>query len=166
MLTKFILFGFIFKLVIPRSYYILAVSPELVRLYKVENKEISRVRSFLLPDNIYSALWMDDQEKSVQYHSISPTGLGRGTVFHGQGDIKDAKKTRLARFLNTVDDNINKIIKDKTKPLVLVCDKSLYPIFKRISDYPLVESKFVHGNPDRLKRADLVSKIRELYALK
>jgi hypothetical protein len=149
--------------VIPRNYYLLAVSQELVRLYKVSNGAAERVRSLILPLNIYSALWMDEQERSMQHKTITQHGAGAGSMYHGFGDIKDHKKSRLRRFLNVIDRRVNKIIKDKNIPLIIACDKSLFPIYKRVSDYPQLEERFVRGNPDNLKRAELVQKVKDAF---
>lgn len=145
-----------------QEYYLLALSQKSVRFYKVHKKQITKIESDLLPKDIDEALWMDDPEISIQHHPNSSSDM----AFHGHGTKKEYKQINLERFLKILDKSLNTLIADKTLPLILFCDKSVFPIYKKVNSYPQLEGKFVQGNPDKLKRKELVYEVNKEYELR
>lgn len=133
------------------KHYLLAFSPKKVRLFYSENLETKEIKSKVLPKNRQQALNIDNQEKSVQHHSLHSDE----TFFHGHGANKDYKTVSTREFVKKLDNSVNKLIKDKKVPLVLACTKDLCLTFKAHSTYSNISGKYIPGNPDEKTKKQL-----------
>ncbi|HSL31283.1 MAG TPA: hypothetical protein VK900_18925 [Anaerolineales bacterium] len=132
------------------TFYILALSMNNVRMFQGTPDTISEI-TLNFPTSMEEALWMDDPEKYLNLHasqkSMPATG-GGAPVFHGH-NISDDDKTNILRFFQGVNQGLNDLIEDKTRPMVLAGVDYLLPIFREASTYQNILEDTITGNPDR-----------------
>jgi hypothetical protein len=132
-------------------YYLLALSMNETRAFRGHRFDIHELRIDGMPRSIGDALWADDPEKQLQFHTTN-TGIGgRGdAVFHGSGDkAADRLKADIARYLNIVDQAFVKAVDEDGSPLVLASVGYLLPIYRSVSDYKPLAEEGIEGNPEQ-----------------
>lgn len=144
-------------------FYLLALSQNEIRLLHCTRSSFSEVDLRELPGSLKEALWYDDHEKHLQYHTGTPAGPGgRAAIYHGQGVGTDDEKDRILRFFRAVDEGLGKVIQDKRAPMVLAAVDYLQPIFKQATKYPVVLEEGINGNPEEIRPAELHAKAWEI----
>jgi hypothetical protein len=138
-------------------YYILALSQNAVRLFEGTRRTVGQIDlPEGTPDSLESALWFDDPERSLQFHTASSPGGNMETgVFHGQGGEEDERKVRIQRYLNRVDRGLEEIFREQRTPLVLAGVDYLLPIYHEVSDYAHIMAEGITGNPEELRAEEL-----------
>lgn len=143
------------------QYYVLAVSPKKNFLYAVADSNYDLIsKSEILPAEV-------DIDKSIQFHATKPiavsSGATGGVVFHGHGSIKDGTDALLQRYLERLDNHVNKIISNYDLPLVLICTDTIFAKYKKVNNYPHLVEAHVNGNPDtKSDRMKFLGKTRQL----
>jgi hypothetical protein len=109
------------------------------------------------PTSLKEALWFDDPERQLQFHTGTSTpGTGiRSSIYHGHGLAGNDSKTELLRYFQRVDRGIMDLLNDKQAPLVLAGVDYLLPIYKEASQYPNLVDEAIKGNPDELSATKL-----------
>jgi len=129
-------------------YYVLALSRNHNRLFRCTSGSVEKIDIEGVPESIQEILQYDESEKTLQYHS----GGGESAIFHGQGVVDDEKREELLQYFRMIDQGLNKYLYPKTKkekrPLIVMCVKELFPLFKDINSYPYLLDKNIEGNPD------------------
>ena len=140
------------------TFYVLALSMNNVRLFQGTPDIISEI-TLNFPTSMEEALWMDDPEKSLNFHASKrnmPATGGGAPVYHGH-NVSDEEKTNILRFFQAVDQGLNDLIEDKTRPMVLAGVDYLLPIYREASTYQNILEDGITGNPDR-------ENLKELHA--
>lgn len=147
------------------EFALLTVSPKQVRLFQGTRDSIEEVEAEELPKDIHELDQYIDQEKQLQYHVEAPSpgaGSERSAVFHGHGAGESVQKKRLFEFCRLIDQALHKRLNNSGRPLVIACDKSLWPIYREANTYPRLENEAVLGNPNQRRRQELHEKAWEI----
>jgi hypothetical protein len=144
-------------------FFLLAFSPNRVRLLEGDRSEIHERQIPGLPKDFGELGQYIDSEKQLQFHTeAAPQGAGgRAAVFHGHGgggaDASE-RKQRLIEFSRIVDAAWQKGLPEKPDgkvPLLLACDKSLASLYREANSYAGLLEPVLAGNPDELKSDEL-----------
>lgn len=139
-------------------FYILALSQKEIRLLRADRHHISEVDLGNTPTSLREALWFDDPEKQLQFHTSTATPGGMNTrpsIFHGQGVTDDDSKTELLRYFQKVDRGVMDILGQEKAPLILAGVDYLLPIYQEASSYQYLVEDVLTGNPEELSNVDL-----------
>ena len=138
------------------QFYVLALSQKHVRLLQGSRFSVGELEPDGMPRSLKEALWIDDPERVLQYHSGTPGGGGRrDSVYHGQGGASDVEKTNLLRYFRLVDDGLVEFLHGERAPVVLAGVEHYFPIYREASRYPKLVEEGVKGSPDDLSAAEL-----------
>ncbi len=130
-------------------YYVLAAGLKNVRLFRGTRQQVEQVDLKGLPTSLKDALWFDDDERSLQYHTAVSLGGGgeKGASYHGQGDPKDRRKNKISRFFKEIDRGIRDFMAEQNAPLILAGVDYLLPIYQEVNSYHNLLTDGVPGNP-------------------
>jgi hypothetical protein len=132
-----------------RSYYVLAVSQNQVRLLHGIQNEMHEVEVAGLPLDRASSVLLEDREKTLQAHLGQSQVPGRGDLmYHGHGGAPDASKHEIAEFLRAIDRVVAKYLRDKTEPLLFAGVEFLFPKYQQANTYPRLLPTSITGNPE------------------
>lgn len=134
-------------------FFILAVSENDVRLLDATRFSFYEVDVEGMPKSMAEALFADDKEQQINYHSgagSSPKGGGRSAMYFGTGDdgSKEQHKTDCKRYFDKLDNSLSAILKQNPHPVVLAGVGYLLPIYKAANRSAMIIGE-VHGSPDR-----------------
>jgi len=141
-----------------QHFYILALSQAEIRLFQGDRYHLSQITLDDLPTSLEEALWPDESERQLQFHSEthSPGGKGENASgFHGHAVLDDNQKNDIKRFFHQVDEGIMDILGDENAPLVFYGVEFLLPIYREVSAYPYITDKELSGNPEEIKEKNL-----------
>jgi hypothetical protein len=139
-------------------FYVLALSQNEIRLLQANRYEISEVNLEDTPTSLKEALWFDDPESQLQFHTgtATPGNTGaRPSIYHGHGMPDSDSKTELLRYFQKVDRGVMDLLNEEQVPLVLAGVDYLIPIYEEASKYPNLVEEAITGNPDDLSAAEL-----------
>jgi len=138
-------------------FYILALSQNKIRLLHASRHDIAEVDLENTPTSLKEALWFDDPERQLQFHTGTATpGTGmRSSIYHGHGIPDNDSKTKLLRYFQRVDRGVMNLLNDEQDPLVLAGVDYLFPIYKEASQYSNLIDEAIKGNPDELSATKL-----------
>ena len=129
-------------------YYLLALSRNKNRIFRCTKGSVVKVDIEGVPESLQDILQYDDSEKTLQYHSHS----NGKAIFHGQGVVDDDKKEELLQYLRQIDQGLTRYLNQKDQkqkfPLVVMCVKELFPLYKEINTYAYLLQNHIEGNPD------------------
>lgn len=131
--------------------YVLALSQDQAKLYRVSPHACEAVHVPAMPTNMREALDYTSVDRGAQLHT-----LGKGprkkqaAVFHGQAVGQDSVKQDLQSYFRIVDRVICDYLHTSKAPLLLACVGYLAPIYQGINRYPGLLGDFLEGNPDHL----------------
>lgn len=146
-------------------FYMLALSQKQIRLLEGTLFSVDEIELDDVPNSLQEALFYDDPEKQLQYHTSTgtPGNIGaRSSVYHGQGASEDDSKNNILRFFHKVDTGLMELLRSEQSPLVLAGVNYLIPIYREANQYPHLVETTIEGNPDELsaeKLHDLAWKI-------
>ena len=134
-----------------RSYHLLALSRNHVRLFECTRDTVEQLEQGDIPASIEDALGHEVEKDSLQAHVQHRQG-GPGQIrFHGHGKGDDDRANELLSFLQKVDAGVHDRIAGRDTPLVLAGVDEVTAVFRensRLGDRIVDES--VSGNPDEL----------------
>jgi len=140
-------------------FYILALSPEQVRLFQCNRDEVELLEVENMPQSMADILGDKDSESHQFHHYVGTGGKGDQTaVMHGGGDVSDQEKENLKKFFRAVDHQVSKVLKDTHDPLILATVDTNFSLYKEINSYPLLFEDHIPGNPDNLDARVLLEK--------
>lgn len=137
------------------EFYLLALSERQVRLFRGSGYGIQEMDIPGVPRSLKEALPDDEPEQQQQWHTRTPQAVTvnatmRRAMFHGHGGaVEDAKQDR-DRFIRVVDRRLNRVLEDKSVPLVLASVDYSLAAYGAVNSYPKLLSEHVQGNPDHL----------------
>ena len=132
------------------KFYVLALSLNKVRLFE-GTADIMREIELNFPTGMEEALRADDPERYLNMHSGSVSmseAKGGGGIFHGHNPADDEKK-KILRFFQTVNQELNDLLVERTIPMVLAGVDYLLPIYREASSYHNLLEDGIIGNPKR-----------------
>jgi hypothetical protein len=137
-----------------RHFYILTVSLNKLRLFLASRDTINEME---LPDSIptsmQDALWMDDPEKHLDFHTGTNTPGTKGNrpaIFHGQGVQSDEDRKNILRYFQYVNDGLSELLNNSSYPMVLAGLDYLQPIYRSANTYAHLLDKGLTVNPDEI----------------
>jgi hypothetical protein len=139
-------------------FYVLALSQKQVRLMEGSLLSIDEIDLEDVPTSLREALWFEDPERQLQFHtgSITPSHAGANPAsYHGQGVSEDDAKTDLLRYFQRIDAGLMEVLADEQAPLILAGVDYLIPIYKQANNYPFLIEEAIEGNPDQLDAGDI-----------
>lgn len=142
------------------DFLILALSQKNLRLFNASQYNMEQIELENVPKSIKEALKYDVPERQLQYHTGTGTGKGRrAAMFHGQGVGTDdvIKKKNILQYFQLIDNGINDILKDETRPMIVVGLEFLLPIYRQTNSYGNFLDEIV-SNADELTDAELYRK--------
>ena len=140
------------------QFYVLAISMNEIRLFLGTKESIDQVELEGVPTNMQEALWMNDPEKHVGFHTSasSPGRAGmRRATFHGHGAKPDTDKVDILRYFQYFDHGLNDLLEDKTIPMVLAGVDYLLPMYHEANSYAGLLDEGLEGNPEDVPERDL-----------
>ena len=141
--------------------FIIAASPNRVRLLEVSGEQIVDVGLESLPENLQDALNIDEYVSALQFHSTSQgSGISnQSAVHHGHGgsdpDIK--KQDELLQYFYRLDAALADYLADKDDPLVFAGVDSVFPVYRKANSYKHLVDECLPGNPDDASPQDLLT---------
>lgn len=139
-------------------FYVLALSQNVVRLFRGTRDQIEEVHVPTMPASLAEALQYDDPEKQHQFHTMTPPvggGKRRPAIHFGHAASTDEEATNLLRYFQQVDDGLHRWLPDERTPLVLAGVEYLHPIYHEASHYPGLLAQGLTGNPEQLRPDEL-----------
>ena len=139
------------------KFLILAVSLNKVRLFEATRFSVSEISDERLPNNLREALNIDENEGSLQHHSIRGADIGGGSrggaIYHSHGSGNDSarKSDEVLQYLRRVDAAVRQIVGTANIPMVFASVDYLFPMYREASDYREVVGEPLTGNPDDLR---------------
>lgn len=135
-------------------YYVLAVSQNDVRLFDATRFTFAEVSIEGIPGSMAEALWADDHERQLQWHSgagAAPNRGGRSAMFYGTGDEGNMERHKVdyKRYFDKVDAALAPTFKKYPAPVVLAGVGYLLPIYRKANSCAEILEGEVHGNQDR-----------------
>lgn len=138
------------------SFWILALAQNQVRLLRGTRSDASEVGLGEIPESLAAALWYEDRERQLQYHTADRVGRGTMTAtFHGHGAGKDTSDADLAQFLRAVDEGLDHVIDDSTAPIVLAGVDRVLTAFREVTRHRRVVDGEVTGNAEHMSPTEL-----------
>jgi hypothetical protein len=153
------------------QYYLLALSQGSIRLFKGDRFQLKPLMlGDDVPESLESALFEDDPEKRLQWHSSTGsdgTPGDRPASFHGHGVTnKEEDKDQILRYFNKVDDGIMQIIAGDELPMLLAGVEYLLPIYRKASSYPHLVNEELRGNVEHLTAEELYQQAWQQMSLR
>lgn len=147
------------------QFYVLALSQKEIRLLQGTRDTVTEVDLEVIPDSIDSALWFEDPERRLQFHTSTgtPGARGRPAVFygHGVGTETDDKETIL-RYFQRIDKGLRTLLGDEEAPMVLAGVDYLLPLYQEANTYPHLIEDGITGSPENLSAEELHSRAWEV----
>lgn len=142
-----------------QPYYVLALSRKATKLYKGDRYGLEPVTVKGVPQDVESALNIDEYRHSQQHHSIVAESRGSGsTNIHDQSEVKNTDKQMVYEFFRLVDNHIKPILTASKLPLVIGGVENLVALYGKANSYKGVVRKHVFGNLDRSTIGEIHSK--------
>lgn len=136
-------------------FHVLALSQNHVRLLTGTRFSVEELAPEGLPRSLAEALWVDDDEKSLQMRSAGASGAQRRAMFHGHGAGDETEKTNLLRFFRRVDDGLRDHLDGSATPLVLAGVEHYFPLYREVSKHPALVEAGIAGSPEQLTAQEL-----------
>lgn len=141
------------------QFFILALSLNEIRLFLGTRDTVNEVDLPDVPKSMQEALWMDDPEKHLDFHTGTKnptTSADRPAAFHGQGVQADEQdKENILRYFKLVDNGLSDLLDGITIPMVLAGVDYLLPLYHEANSYPNLLEEGLEGNPEELDGREL-----------
>jgi len=141
------------------EFFLLVLDLDGSKLYHGNRTALELVNLGDTPTGIGEALWMDDPEKHMQFHTKlglrAGGGEGRRAQFHGQGGFESDIKTDIRRFFQRLEKGVQDQIAGRTAPMILAGLDYLIPIYREVNQYPnmidqAIKKDIHNGQEDQL----------------
>ena len=151
------------------TFYILALSQNMVRLFKATRHSVEEIDDDLLeaagvPRSMAEALAYDDPEEQLQHHTTTSGSAGGPEVVHHGHGIEDEKQQRVRRFSQQVADGLGELLKIDNAPVVVAAVGYVQAIFDDVCQLPNVLEKGIEGNPEHSQPEALLAEAWEIGA--
>jgi hypothetical protein len=136
-------------------YFVLAISPNAVRLFRATRFSIEERPVDGIPKSLAELLAVEQYAPQIQARSSSGSRSG-AAVFHGHGDEEQTRKQELLEFFQRVDHGVRRELREESVPLVVAAVESNFSLYREANSYPHLFERCAHGNPDRLSPAEIL----------
>lgn len=141
-------------------FYVLAISPKLVRLFEGTAHAARELEFPGWPQDFEEYARRLEEESRLPLRAKRPLvgqEAERIPLFYGQpsGEETAEQKWELLEYCRFVDERLRKTVAGDRIPLVLACEERLATIYREASDYFNLMESAVLGNPDIEKPATL-----------
>jgi len=140
------------------QFHILAISLNKIRLFLCTKYTINELELPDMPTNLEEALFLDDPEKHLDFHTGTKSPGAHGSQpakFHGQGGQSDNDEKNILRYFQYVNDGLKGMLKDESIPLVLAGVDYLLPIYHNANSHAGLLKEGLEGNPDEVDIKEL-----------
>lgn len=140
------------------QFYVLAISQNDLRLLQGSRFLVEEVVLQDVPTSLQEALWADDPERQLQWHTSTDaprTSGARPAIFHGQGVGERDAKNDILRYFQKIDKGIYDLLANEKAPVVLAGVEYLLPIYREASRYDFLVKQAIEGNPENLSNEKL-----------
>ena len=139
----------------PDHFWLLAVSPNDVRLFEGDRDQLRQLPRGDLPRNLQDVVGHDIESASLQFHSAGPSG--HGAIFHGQGAGQDDRDHEREQFLRSVVDALTRRLAQSPIPIVVAAVERTVADVRRLASqsHLRLAAAPVLGNPSDSNLADL-----------
>lgn len=144
-----------------KDFFLLTLAKEQVRLFLGDQVGLEEIAiDGVVPKNMDEALMLEMEETTLQMNgSTDNTSQGQGKTFFGHGAGKDRERGHVKNYLDRVDEGVQTLLRNETRPLLLAGVQELIPVYHEANGYNhLVTDRFVAGNVDYDKANELHSK--------
>lgn len=132
------------------DFYILSLALQGVTLYEANRFSIEKMDvADFLPQNLENAIGFDYKNRIFQ-HRASISGNGKA-MYHGHVRGEEERKKDIQKFLRYVDQGVNKVLKGKSKPLIVASVDYIFSFYKAITAYKNVHDKNISESPENEK---------------
>jgi hypothetical protein len=121
------------------GFYVLAISKNAIRLIECTRFSARRVEVQGLPENLDTALNLDEFQKRLQRHV--------GT---------EDEKGKILLYFQEVDRGLRPFFRDKKGPLLFAGVDYLFPIYREANTYAHLHPRAISGNPEELSEEELM----------
>jgi hypothetical protein len=152
-----------------RTYYILTLSQNNVRLLQGNQHGVHEVSLLNTPTSLAEATQYDQLEPVRQLHSIASGGRAydaSSVAVHGQGTAADEKlvKEMVSHYLQQVGRGVASVLTQRPGPVVLAGVEYLTAIYRQLHPAQWLLEESLVGNPDHLSTEDLKERSWPLVA--
>jgi hypothetical protein len=139
--------------------YVLAISQDHVRLYRISHHECELLRVPSLPVSLREALHQTSVDRGAQCHSKGKsTRRKQSVVFHAQGAGHDTEKEDLRQYCRQIDKVVAEYIHSQRAPVILACVGHLAAIYQGVSRHEPLLAEFIEGSPDHLTEVQILER--------
>ncbi|RJQ52469.1 MAG: hypothetical protein C4521_10160 [Actinobacteria bacterium] len=151
------------------EFYILALSKNMVKLFKASRFHIEEDEIPGAPKNMREALVHDDYDVNYRFQQGGavppPTSKGgRAAQYYSQGVGNEEVKDQLLRYFHRIDEALHERISSDDDPLVVAAVDYLLPIYREANTYPYLADEAVPGNPELADPDELRERAWEIVA--
>jgi hypothetical protein len=149
-----------------QRFYLLGVSQGQVWLYE---SSMFRAEEVKLPASVPGNLqqWMNARQPDHVLDNRSTGGPSKGSmkgVVFGTSTDREKRNEYLRHYFKEIDKGVHQVLRDRDAPMVLAGVQEELAIYRRISTYPNLSEKEIHGSPDRLGIQALLEEARDLLS--
>ena len=137
------------------TFFLLALTENDVRLFEATAHGMTELELGPIPASQSDALWFEDPESQLQTHRSGGEAPGG---FHGHGLGEELRKESLERYFRLVDKGLHERIGHTRRPLMLACVAYYEPIFRSVSDYPVIIDEIIEGSPENVSAEALYAR--------
>jgi hypothetical protein len=137
-------------------FLLLALSQNEVRLFEGTKYTMAEIEVEDMPASMAEALWYEDPEKQLQFHTQTSPAAGRGerqAIFHGHSDAND--ENLILQYCHKINHVLEDVLSQETAPLLLAGVEYLFSIYREANTYNHLLEEGVPGSPDRLTAKEL-----------
>lgn len=128
-------------------FFILQLSKDNVHLYDATRFSIRPIdlTHLELPKDYSEIIDMKNPDRTLQQHAGK---RGQDSIFHGQGASKDAEDNKLSLLFRTINKELQKVLLNENRPLLMAGVSSVVGEFKKHLHYNSLLSESISGNYD------------------
>lgn len=129
------------------NYYVLLISSNRTKLFKGDSYHMKEIKIQKKPMTMMQELNIDELPKDRGLHSVARADAEKGSKrFHVQFEKSQMNKNLLTMYFRRVDKRLNRLIRNKKRPLILAGVDALLPIYRKINTYPHLSKDELKGN--------------------
>ena len=144
------------------GYYVLAISKNIIQLYKANRYEIKPIDLPEMPTSMDNALQYDIDESHLGRRPSNVNGSKVGSSTHGENIGDETEKEFVLKYCQIVEKFISTHINSSNKTLILASVDYIQSIYKETSSYNNIAEKGISGNPDNMTMDQLRNHAWEL----
>ena len=153
-----------------QEFYLLALSLKHVRLFHCTHHSGEELEwRGLAPQSLH--VWMNTRQPDHLLDNRAAGGPSVGSmkgVVFGTNTDRERQDEYVMHFFNQVDKALEKILVDKSIPLILAGVESEVALYRRVNTYPQLMDRAIHGSPDgspaRELRERALKTVREVFS--